>query len=135
MDGMGADEALQFLASKGLEAAKGIRRGVRDLSAKEAVGVALERAIEAAEKHSKTNEGSRTWQFFLTAVAFRRPRKDDQDEEEEEMEGPTSMSSKRKAADLGVTEKAWPYAVKRAKQLQTALQPTEAIKNTVYWNM
>ena len=43
------------------------------------------------------------------------------------------MSSKRKTTALGVTEKAGANAMKRAKQQQVALQPTEAIKNGVYW--
>ena len=109
-----------------------ILREVRDLKAKAEVGVALERAIEMAKKHNKTNEGRRSWQTLLTAAAFRRPVNDDQEAEEEEEE-PASMSSKRKAGALGVREWAWSYAVKRVKQLQADLHPREAIKKCVYW--
>ena len=80
-----------------------ILREVRDLKAKAEMGVALERAIETAKKHNKTNEGRRTWQTLLTAAAFRRPVNDDQEAEEEEEE-PASMSSKWKAGALGVRE-------------------------------
>ena len=43
------------------------------------------------------------------------------------------MSGKRKAVVMGVSRKAWSYAVKRVRQLQVDLDPTEAIKNDVYW--
>ena len=132
MDSMGTDAALGFLEPKGLEVAADIRREVRDLKAKAAVGVALEGAIEVAKKQNKTSEGHRTWQTLLTAAAFRRPANDDQEAEEEEEE-PTLMSNKRKAAALGVREAAWSYAVKRVKQLQADLHPREAIEKGVYW--
>ena len=109
-----------------------ILREVRDLKAKAEVGVALERAIETAKEHNKTNEGRCTWQTLLTAAAFRRPVNDDQEAEEEEEEI-ASMSSKRKAGALGVREGAWSYAVKRVKQLQADLHPREAIEKGVYW--
>ncbi|CAM9614752.1 unnamed protein product, partial [Ascophyllum nodosum] len=75
------------------------------------------------KQKNKTNEGSHTWQTLLTAAAF-------QEEEEEEA---MSMSNNHKAATMGVTKKAWCYAVKRVKQLRADLYPTEAIKNGVYW--
>ena len=105
-----------------LASAADILREVRDLKGKAEVGVALERAIETANKHNKTNEGRHTWQTLITAAAFRRPVNDDQEAEEEEEE-PASMSSKRKAGALGVREGAWSYAVKRVKQLQADLHP------------
>ena len=101
------------------------------MKAKAEVGVALERAIETAKKHNKTNAGRRTWQTLLTAPAFRRPVNDDQEADEEEEE-PASMSIKRKAGALGVREGAWSYVVKRVKQLQADLHPREAIKKGVY---
>lgn len=93
MAAMGAGNALAFLESNGLQVAKDIRREIRDLKAKTVVGVALERALGAAKKHNKTNEGSRTWQTLLTAAAFNRPANDDGEEEEEEEA--MSMSKKR----------------------------------------
>ena len=85
-------------------------------------------------KQNKTNEGSRTWQTLLTVTAFRRPASDDEEEEEEEDEEEAmSISSKRKAAAIGVTKKTWCYAVKRMKQLRADLHPTEAIKNGIYY--
>ena len=101
MSSMGADHVLKFLASKGLEVANDIHREIRDLRARAAVGVAL----ETAKQHNKINEGRRTWQTLLAAAAFHRPANDDEEEKEEE-DGPTSMSVKRKAAALGVTEQA-----------------------------
>ena len=123
------------MESKGSKAAKDIRQEIRDLKAKATVGVSLQRAIKVAMKQkNKTNEGSHTWQTLLTAAAFRRPANDDEEEEEEEEEEEAmSMSNNHKAAAMGVTKKAWCYAVKCVKQLRADLHPTEAIKNGVYW--
>ena len=126
---MPVENLLMFWEEMGVEAAKDIRRNTAELRAKAAVGVALERAIKAAQKQNKTKEGRRTWQTLLTAVTFRRPANDDAEEEEE---GPTSMSGKA-AAIMGVSRKTWSYAVKRVRHLQVGLDPTEAIKNGVYW--
>ena len=92
-----ADKALQFLESEGSEAVKDIRQEIRDLKAKAAVGVSLQRAIKVVMKQNKTNEGSRTWQTLLTAAAFCRPANDDEEEGKEEDEKEAmSMSSRRK---------------------------------------
>lgn len=132
MDSMGADTALEFLASKGLQAAKDIREEIRDLEAKAIVGVSLKRAIEVAQKQNCTDEGRRTWQTLLTAAAFSPPANDEEEEEAEE-EDSTLMPAKRKAAAVGVTEKAWSHALKRAKGLKADIHPTEAIKQGAYW--
>ena len=85
------------MESEGSEAVKDIRQEIRDLKAKAAVGVSLQRAIKVVMKQNKTNEGSRTWQTLLTAAAFRRPANDDEEEKKEEDEKEAmSMSSKRK---------------------------------------
>ena len=96
------------------------------------MGVSLQRAIAVAMKQNKTKEGNRTWQTLLTAAAFRRQADEDAEEEGGE-DGAMPMSSKRKAAAMGVREKAWCYAVQRMKQLRADLHPTEAITNGVYW--
>lgn len=138
MDVMGVVDGLKFMEDQGSELAKDIRREIRDSRTKSEVGVALERAIGVAQKQNKTNEGRRTWQTLLTAAAFPRRANDgaeeEDEEEEDEEEEPQSISGKRKAAALGVSEKAWRYALKRMKALEADIYPAEAIENGVYWS-
>lgn len=60
MDTMGADNALKILESKGSEFAKDVRQRTRELEAKAAVGISVEKAIKVAMKKNTTNEGRRT---------------------------------------------------------------------------
>ena len=122
MDSMGASNALELLEAQGSKAAKDIRHHIQELGAKASVAISLERAIEQAKKQNGTKEGNRAWQALLTAAAFGSGE-----------EGGSTMSTKRKAAAIGVREQSFNYAVDRAKRLKADLHPFEAIKRGIYW--
>ncbi|CAM9806351.1 unnamed protein product [Ectocarpus sp. 12 AP-2014] len=122
MDSMGYGNALRHLENIGSTFAKDTRKRLRELKAKASTVGSLERAIEKAQKQRTTNEGSRTLQTILTAVAF----------PVDDVEAP-SISVRRRAAALGVREHAFKFAAERAKKLLSDLHPTEAMKRGVYW--
>ncbi|CAB1103201.1 unnamed protein product [Ectocarpus sp. CCAP 1310/34] len=117
-----SSDALEFLASKGLDAAKEVRRRIRELDVLARVGASLKRAIEQAQKQRSTSDGHRTWQTLLTAAAFM----------VEDEEG-SQLSAQRTAAAINVRRQSFNFAVGRAKKLNPDVRPTEALKDGVYW--
>lgn len=122
MNGMVSSDPLEFMESKGVEAAKDNLLRNRELEAQAKIGVSVQRAIEQAQKQHSTKEGRRTCQALLTAAAFG----DDE-------ESAPKMSAKRKAATIGVREHTFNFAVDRVKRSRADLHPSEAIKRGVYW--
>lgn len=123
LDSMGAEAALRYLEKIGSQFAKDTRVRLRELEVSASTATSLELALQQAQKQRRTTEGHRTFQTILTAAAFG----------EADDDGDSSTSGRRRAAALGVNEKAFNFAAARAKKLMADLSPAEAIKNGVYW--
>ncbi|CAM9708533.1 unnamed protein product [Ectocarpus sp. 4 AP-2014] len=123
MDSIGHENALRHLEKVGSTFAKDTIVCLRELEAKASTSASLERAIEQAEKQRRTIEGRHTLQTILTAAAF----------PVDDVNGAPSISAKRRAAAMGVQERAFNFAAERAKKLLSDLHPTEAIKRGVFW--
>ncbi|CAB1110804.1 unnamed protein product [Ectocarpus sp. CCAP 1310/34] len=122
MDSMGYENALLHLEKIGSTFAKDTLVRLRELEAKASTAVSLERVIEQAQMQRRTIEGRHTLQTILTAAAF-----------PVDVDGAPSISARRRAAVLGVQERAFTFAAERAKKLLSDLHPTEVIKRGVYW--
>ncbi|CAN0098399.1 unnamed protein product [Ectocarpus sp. 13 AM-2016] len=124
LDSMDAENALRRLEEVGSQFARETRAQMRELQDKARLGVALELAMKQAQKQGRSTEGRRTLQTLLTAAAF---------DEDNDGEAP-SASGKHRAAALGIHERAFYLAVRRAKELMSDLHPAEAIRTRgVYW--
>ena len=120
MKSVSADTLLNLLEANGLEAVKDIRKKTAELEAQASVAVAMKEALAKAAKYNKSKQGSETFQTLLTAVAH------------EGDEYPT-MTTKRKAAVLGVREQTLSFARQRLEKLRADLHPDEAIRTGAYW--
>lgn len=118
MKSMTAENMLAYLSEQGVEAAAELQQQQREARELQAASRA---ALKDAGMFARTNEGRRTWQTILTAAAY------DVDE------GPSTVPDYRKAEILGVTPAVYSAAKQRARSLQPALPPAEAIDNSVCW--
>lgn len=117
MKAMTSEALLECLAGLNVPAAK-------ELEVERQEGWALQaatrKALAGAAIQGRTNEGRRTFQTILTAVAH------DED-------GPSRVSIKRKAEILGVHPDHVAAAHQRAQSLQTELSPSAAMDQNAYW--
>lgn len=120
MRSMTQDELLDFLKERGVDAVDELRKQRKEARDAREMLSATKKALAAAATQGRTNEGRRTFQTLLTAVAF-------------EGDGPSTVSSKRKAELLGVHRDHLASANKRVARLRPDLSPTEAMREGAYW--
>jgi hypothetical protein len=117
---MTAGALLDFLAEQKVDAAKQLRKEQRDSRDTLEMVAGTRKALAAASTQGRTNEGRRTFQTILTAAAF-------------DGDGPSRISSKRKAELLGVHPEHFVSANKRVSRLRSDIAPAEAIGEGGYW--